>query len=474
MLIYNSLTKAKEDFVPINKNKVGVYTCGPTVYDYVTIGNWRTYTLGDLVVRTLMYLGYSVDYLMNITDVGHLTGDNEGDASQGEDRMEKGAIRTGKSAWEIAKFYIDDFMEGYDALNLTHPLKFTRATEYIDEQIELLKRIEEKGYTYKISDGIYFDITKYESDGNKYGELSNIDKVLEARLEPNPEKKNPRDFALWKFSPVDQKRQMEWDSPWGKGFPGWHLECSAMSMKYLGEQFDIHLGGEDLLSTHHPNEIAQSEAATGNKPFVKYWMHGAFLQIDGGRMGKSLGNAYTLDDIRNKGFDYLDLRYFYLTGHYRKKLNFTWQSIDSAKKSLDSLRKQISGLKKQKSRTTLSEEKNHKIEIFQKEFKDSIGDDLNLPKALAVLNTVLKSNIPSEDKLDLIVSFDEVLGLDLVKEIKDKEVTIIPEDLVRLLDERNIYRKNREFDKADEIRKKIEDRGYRILDNEEGQLLVLK
>jgi len=343
MKLFNSLSRQIEDFIPFNDKKVGIYTCGPTVYSFVTIGNWRTYFLGDIVVRALQYLGYETDYVMNITDVGHLTGDNLGDASTGDDRLEKAAVKENKTAWDIANMYTDDFLEGYELLDLRKPKVFCKATDHIAEQIEMVKIIEEKGFVYKTSDGLYFDTAKYETTGNVYGKLSNIDQVKEGtRVEPNPEKKDPRDFALWKFSypngrdfdsnqdDENTRRQMEWGSPWGLGFPGWHIECSAMSRKYLGDQFDIHIGGEDLRSTHHPNEIAQSECATGKKPFVKYWLHGAFLQIDGGRMGKSLGNAYTITDIVNKGFLPEHLRYFYLTGHYRQPLNFTWESLENA------------------------------------------------------------------------------------------------------------------------------------------------
>ncbi|MEK9184093.1 MAG: cysteine--tRNA ligase, partial [Patescibacteria group bacterium] len=348
MKLYNSLTRKIEDFKPINQPGVGIYVCGPTVYDYVTIGNWRTYALGDLLARTLEYSGYKVDYIMNITDVGHLTGDNLGDADIGEDRIEQAAKLEGKTAWDIAKFYTGDFLAGYKKLNLFQPKKFTKATDHIKEQIDLIKKIEARGFAYKTSDGIYFDVKNYEKAGNKYGELSTLDKIKEgARIEMNPEKKDQRDFALWKFSPSagKEKRQMEWDALWGKGFPGWHIECSAMSMKCLGEQFDVHLGGEDLKSVHHPNETAQSEAATGKKPFVKYWLHGAFLLVDGGRMGKSLGNAYTLRDVEKKGFDPMALKYFYLTGHYRKQLNFTWGALEAANNAYQKLKNHIAEFK---------------------------------------------------------------------------------------------------------------------------------
>ena len=359
------MTRKIEEFKPIKGNKVGVYTCGPTVYDYLSIGNWRTYFLGDLVVRVLKYLDYEVDYIMNITDVGHLTGDNLGDADTGEDRMEKASKKESKTAWDIAKFYTDDFLKSYDKLNLLQPKKFTKATEYIKEQIELIEKIEKKGFIYKAEDGIYFNIQAYEKAGNKYGELSTLDEIKEgARVKTKIKKKDPRDFALWKFSPKNEKRQMEWKSPWGTGFPGWHAECSAMSMKHLGEQFDIHIGGEDLKSTHHPNEIVQSEAASGKKPFVKYWIHGAFLQVDGGRMGKSLGNAYRLQDLEKKGFEPLVLRYFYLTGHYRKPLNFTFKALKGVSEAYKKLRSITAGWKGVKGRTELSEEKITKVQEY--------------------------------------------------------------------------------------------------------------
>jgi len=471
MKLYNSLTKKVEDFVPLQDNKVGLYTCGPTVYFYPQIGNWRTFVLGDLLHRSLKYLGYEVTYLMNITDVGHLTGDNLGDASQGEDRLEKGARREGKSAWEVARFYEDDFKKGYENLNLLPPITFCRATDHIDEQIEMIKKIESRGYTYNISDGLYFDVGAYEASGNTYGLMSNIhiDKS-QPRITKNQEKKDARDFALWKFSQKDEKRQMEWDSPWGVGFPGWHIECSAMSAKYLGEQFDIHVGGEDHKSTHHPNEIAQSEAATGKKPFVKYWVHGAFLTVDGGRMGKSLGNAYTLNDIKERGYEYMALRYFYLTGHYRKPLNFTWEALDAAQKAFERLGANVVELKNPKSgeRNQLSEDKLEKVNVFRDQFTEAISADLNLPQALAIMWEVVKSNIPSEDKLDLLYLFDEVLGLGL----KDIETTQnIPDEILALANKRQALRKENNFIEADKIREVLHKMGWEISDDEDGQKL---
>ena len=277
MKLYDSLSRRKKKFIPIDKDLVGIYTCGPTVYNFLQIGNWRTYVLGDVIVRSLKYLGFNTKYVMNITDVGHLVSDGD----EGEDKLEKGAKREGKTAWDVADMYTKDFRQGMHRMGLLKPEVLAKATSHIKEQIDLVEKLEKKGFAYKTSDGMYFDTQEFEKQGNKYGELSTLDQIQEgARVEINKEKKNERDCALWKFSPEGKKRDMEWESPWGKGFPGWHIECSAMSMKYLGEKFDLHVGGEDLRSTHHPNEIAQSEGATGKKPFVKCWIHGAFLLVD--------------------------------------------------------------------------------------------------------------------------------------------------------------------------------------------------
>lgn len=459
MRIYNSLTRQIEEFTPINGNKVGIYTCGPTVYSFPTIGNFRTYTFADFLVRALIYKGMSITYIMNLTDVGHLTGDNEGDADSGEDRLEKAATREGKTAWDIAKFYSDDFLDSFDKLNLLKPQVFCRATDHIQEQIDMIQKIEKRGFTYKIDDGIYFDVQEYEKNGNSYGELSNLDKVNISRIEPNPQKRDPRDFALWKFSPKNTKRDMEWNSPWGVGFPGWHIECSAMSIKYLGDQFDIHIGGEDLKSTHHPNEIAQAESATNKRPFVKYWMHGAFLTVDGKRMGKSLGNAYTLHDIEKKGFDIISLRYFYATGNYRKPLNFTWEALTASQNALTKLRNFVNIYKASGERTILSNEKLEKVDEFRKKFDLAISDDLNLPEALSILWEVVKSNIPDYDKYDLIMEFDSVLGFDLGKEQKQ-----MPENVKELLLKRAELRKEGKFDEADKIRDEVLRLGFKVSD----------
>lgn len=437
---------------------VKMYTCGPTVYSYPTIGNWRTYVTSDLIIRTLKYLGYQVDFVMNLTDVGHLTGDNSGDADTGEDRLEKAAKKERKTAWEIADFYSRDFTSGFDKLNLIRPMVFSKATDHIKEQIDLVGRIEKAGFAYKVTDGIYFDVAAYEAAGNIYGELSNLDEIKKgARIEVNQEKKDPRDFALWKFSPSTSsgqvRRQMEWESPWGVGFPGWHIECSAMSMKYLGEQLDIHVGGEDLKSTHHPNEIAQSEAVTGKKPFCRYWVHGAFLLVDGGRMGKSEGNAYTIADIESRGYSPLALRYFYLSSHYRKQQNFTWEALEGAQTALDKLRHFVE---------SWGEPMVGSVE-YEVKFMNAIADDLNLPEALAVVWELVKSDYPDGAKRASLLKFDEVLGLNL-SAVGSRQLAV-GDDVRKLLEKREILRRERRFGEADKVRDEIEKLGHRVEDD---------
>ena len=436
--------------MPISPDTVTMYTCGPTVYDYPTIGNYRTYTLGDLVHRVLLYDQYSVKFIMNLTDVGHLTGDNAGDADKGEDRLEIAAEREGKSAKEIANFYIADFMKGYEKLGFLKPTKFTKATEYVNEQINLVKKLEENGYTYKTSDGVYFDTAKYP----QYGELSglNAQNVLEgARVEPNPEKKSPTDFALWMFSRSGAMRWQEWDSPWGRGWPGWHLECSAMILAELGESIDIHVGGEDLRMIHHQNEIAQSECATGKK-FVNTWMHGAFLLVDGGRMGKSLGNAYTLSDVEDKGFTPQALRYFYLTAHYRTHLNFTWEALQSAQNAVKKLFDLVGAYQ---------EDKNAPMSIEHIErFREFIDDDINMPKAVSVMWEMLKSEIPESSKIRTLLEMDRVLGLG----VEDYVGFEIPKEIIDMAATRWQYKISGIWDKADLMRREVLQKGYVIED----------
>ena len=473
--LFNSLTKNVEEFQAIDPENVGVYTCGPTVYSFAHIGNFRTYTTSDILIRTLKYNGQRVKYIMNITDVGHLTGDNLGDADTGEDRMESSAKKEGKTAWEVAGFYTDAFIEDYEKLGLSKPERFAKATDHIKEQINLIVTLEEKGYTYRISDGIYFDTSKFP----EYGKLSNLDEIKEgARVEVNPEKKNPRDFALWKFSPdsekrpasaegfgeARQRRQMEWKSPWGTGFPGWHIECSAMAIRYLGETFDIHVGGIDLKSTHHPNEIAQSEAATG-KPFVNYWVHSAFMLVQGQKMSKSLGNVYRVYDLEKQGYDPVALRYLYMQTHYRQEMNFTFPALDAAQNALMKLREIVGVLNKEGSEGSGEEEE------FEKRFGEALAEDLNTPQAIAVMWELVKSDVSEAGKLKTLLKFDGVLGFGLsdVRATSGRiQLEDLSENIQNLIREREMYRKEKRYVQADKLRQKLKQIGFEILDNEDG------
>ncbi len=471
--LYNTLTKSIEEFKPLHPDVVTIYACGPTVYDYAHIGNFRTYTMTDFLVRTLKYLGFSVKYVMNITDVGHLVSDSD----TGQDKMEKGATREGKTAWDIATFYTQAFLTDSKKLNLLAPDVRPKPTEHIAEQIQMIHTLIAKGYAYTIDDGIYFDTTKFSDYGKLTGQ--NREKLKSgARVEVNPQKKNPLDFALWKFSypkgrafdsMLDtKKRDMEWDSPWGKGFPGWHIECSSMSRKYLGDQIDIHTGGVDLIPIHHTNEIAQSEAATDEKPFVRHWVHGQFILVGGEKMAKSKNNFYHLSDVEDHGIEPLALRFFYAGAHYRTFLNFTWESLQSAQQSLTELRNQLIQLKLQKTeRSTLSEEKLKKVDVYKAKFKEALENDLNIPQALAIIWEVIKSNIPPGDKYDVIMDFDEVLGLELSSfhAAVPKEV---PGDIQRLVDQRRELRLSGKFKLADKVRVEIENKGYVLEDTSDG------
>ncbi len=452
MKIYNTLSKKLEEFKPIKKGEAGIYSCGPTVYWYQHIGNLRTYIFSDILRRVLEYNGLKVKQIMNVTDVGHLTSD----ADEGEDKMEKAAKKEGKKASDIANHYLSIFKEDFKKLNIQSPTKWTKATEHLKEQINLIKKLEKKGFTYKTSDGIYFDTSKFPNYAN-FARL-NI-KELEAgkRIELK-EKKNKTDFALWKFSQKEEKRQQEWDSPWGTGFPGWHIECSAMSMKYLGENFDIHTGGEDHIPIHHTNEIAQSEASTGKK-FVNYWIHGAFLLSKGKKVSKSKGGLYTISELEELGYSPMDYRYLCLTTKYRMPLNFTLDALNSAKNSLQKIKNKIKELDNTSKGNTKK---------YQKEFLNAINQDLNMPKALAILQDVLKSNLGGKEKLSLIKEFDKVLALDLTKTKKKP----IPKEIKELTKEREKARKNKNWDLSDKLRKKINSLGYEIKDTKEGQKIT--
>ncbi|MBN2884885.1 cysteine--tRNA ligase [Patescibacteria group bacterium] len=461
LYLYNSLNLKKEKFIPLKKGAVGLYTCGPTVYNFAHLGNLRTYLFEDFLVRTLVYNGYKLKRVMNITDVGHLSGDMD----MGEDKVEAEATREGRSAWDITAYYTDAFQEDLKLLNVTPPDVWCRATEHINEQIDLIKTLENKGYTYITSDGVYFDTSKF-SDYNRLSHLD-LDELQEgARVEKNEEKKNLTDFALWKFSPIGSKRQMEWSSPWGIGFPGWHLECSAMSLKYLGETFDIHCGGIDHVNIHHTNEIAQSEAATGKK-FVNYWLHGAFLNIAGGKkMAKSEDNFLTLDkSLVKKGLNPLAYRFAALQVHYRKPMEYSEDSLRQAENALESLINQVAALK---------DEPGQIDEVYQVDFQTAINDDLNMPQALAVLFKMLKSDLSDSDKLAGVINFDQVLGLSLLSQAASKadiEETDLPEEVKILLNKREQARVDKNWELADSLRDDIKRAGYNLEDNSDGQLI---
>jgi cysteinyl-tRNA synthetase len=456
--LHNSLTRTKEDLVPLEPPKVGLYTCGPTVYNYQHVGNYRTYVFEDLLVRTLKLLGYQPYRVMNVTDVGHLT--SQGD--EGEDKMEVGAAREGKTAWEIAKFYTDAFLADSKALNLLPADVLCRATDHIPEQIDLVKRLEAKGLTYRTSDGIYFDTAKLPD----YGKLMPREHLeglkSGARVEANPEKKHNTDFALWKFSPAGTKRQMEWDSPWGRGFPGWHAECSAMAMRFLGDTLDIHCGGVDHIPVHHTNEIAQTEGATG-KPFARVWMHGEFLLMNNAKMAKSSGGFVRLADLPERGFSPLDYRYHCLTAHYRKQLDFTWESLESSKTSRRRLAQIARSLAGAKDMPGCAE--------YSNRFREALSDDLNAPAALAVVWDAVRSELPDGAKKTFLQEIESVLALDL---FKPEEAEAVPAEVAELLAVRDAARKNKDFAESDRLRKKIEDLGWLVKDGKDGAKAVKK
>jgi len=451
--LYNTLTRKKEVFTPLKKNQVSLYTCGPTVYAYAHIGNLRTYIFEDILKRILLCNNYNVKHVMNITDVGHLTSD----ADTGEDKVEVAAKKEHKSAWQIAEFYTQAFKQDIKKLNILPPNIWCKATDHIKEQIDWIKKLEHTGYTYTTGDGVYFNTSKFK----EYGKLALLEKqqLQGGKRVSLGEKKNSTDFALWKSSPKEEKRQMEWSSPWGTGFPGWHIECSVMATKYLGTQFDIHCGGIDHIPIHHTNEIAQTEALT-KKRWVKYWLHGEFLLLEE-KMSKSKGNIITLSTVEEQGFSPLDYRYYCLNAHYRKQLTFSWEALTAAKNARERIKEKIQELKKNKTTKTNSS----KIKKYKEQFLTAINDDLNTPEALAILWAVLKDpSLSSKEMLTLIKDFDNVLALDLTKE----EKISVPAAIIKLAKERQKYREQKNFTKADELRKEIETRGYLIEDQEKG------
>lgn len=446
--IYNTLSRSVETFHSITPHMVGMYACGPTVYDYAHIGHIRRYVGDDILIKTLKQSGYKVKHVMNITDVGHLVSD----ADEGEDKMEKGARKHGMSVWDIAQKFEKQFFDSTKALGVFPPDVLMHATDYIPEQIVLITKLEKKGYTYRIDDGIYFDTSKF-ADYFKLSRQNPDELKAGARVELVAGKKHNTDFALWKFSPKGGKRQMEWGSPWGIGFPGWHIECSAMSMKALGETFDIHTGGVDHISIHHTNEIAQAEAATG-KQFVNYWVHHNHLLVDGEKMSKSLGNFITVQDVIAKQFDPLALRYLYLQTHYRAEMNFTYEALEAAQKALLRLRSEISGY----------DAPNIGCAGFEERFLDALHDDLNTSKALAIVWELVKSDYPSKAKAESLKRMDSVLGLDLFK----KETISVPSTISDLVKKREAYRKQGDYAVSDEIREKIKSLGYDVDDTKDG------
>ena len=447
---YNTLTRKKEKFKPINTKEVKIYSCGPTVYKDATIGNIRTNIFQDVLRRVLKYNGYKIKHVMNITDVGHLVSDGD----DGEDKMIKSAREEDKTPLEIANHYTELFFKDLKDLNIETPEIVCKATEHIQEMIEYVQKLIDNGYAYETSTAIYFDISKLD----KYPILSNLDlkeQKAGARVEVDVEKKNPYDFALWIKAP--ENHLMKWDSPWGKCYPGWHIECSAMGKKYLGEQFDIHTGGIDLIPTHHENEIAQSKGACGKVP-ANYWLHGEYLLIDGGKMSKSLGNVYLLKDIINKGYDPLVYKLFTYSGHYRNKLNFTWDGIEATSKSLERLKQGYQNHKNGKD--DILEEK---IQEFENKFHEAINDDLNMPLAMGIVWEVVRYEKKLPKLAQLLLKFDTVLGLKIDEQIQ-KEEQEIPQEVLDLMEERKIARQNKDWAKADAIREKIRNMGYEVRD----------
>ncbi|MBI5201415.1 MAG: cysteine--tRNA ligase [Elusimicrobia bacterium] len=458
--LFNTLTRSKAPLQTVAPGKVGLYTCGPTVYNYLHVGNYRTYVFEDVLRRGLGYLGRDVYHVMNITDVGHLTSD----ADTGEDKLELGAARTGKTAWEVAEFYTQTFVADSKQLNLLPPHVLCRATDHIPEQIELIQKLEKKGFTYRTSDGIYYDTDKFADYGKLMGASHKEGIKAGARVELSPEKRNPSDFAVWKFSPKDKKRQMEWDSPWGKGFPGWHIECSAMAMRYLGETFDIHCGGVDHVTIHHTNEIAQAEAATG-KPFVSVWMHGEFLLMNKAKMAKSAGGFLRLADLEEKGFSPLDYRYLCLTAHYRKQLDFSWEALEGAKTAFRKLSDRAQMLDSE----AKGGASDPKLAEFVERFRGRVADDLDMPGALATVWDALKPGALSEAaQLAFLTEADSVLGLGLIKAASDG----LSADLQALLDQRAQARTNKDFKASDELRQKLAQAGVLVEDTAQGQRWV--
>jgi len=453
----NTLTHKKEKLVPIKEGRVGIYSCGPTVYGDQHIGNMYAFMQWDLLTRTLRFLEYQTKWVMNITDVGHLTGDNEGNPDTGEDKMEKGARREKMTVWEVAEKYISQFKDSIEKLGIA-PDVLCRATDNISEQIDLIKKIESRGFTYQTKMGVLFDTSKFPNYADFAGLKLDKQKKQEDIVD-DPEKKLPWDFFLWV---TGRKQSMMWDSPWGKGYPGWHIECTAMSIKYLGERFDIHTGGMEHVGIHHTNEVAQGFGAFGQVT-ANYWLHNGWLMAEGGaKFSKSLGNIVTVQDLIKKNYDPITLRYLFLNSHYHKGMNFSYGALDGAQTALNKLRKLMGDWKEDKSREVLSPEKDTKINEYREKFTQALNDDLNIPQALAVAWELAKSNIPSTDKYDLMTNFDEVLGLKLTQ-LSNSQLPISNE-VEKLINDRNKFRAEGKYEEADAIRQKLQKLGYSVQD----------
>ena len=454
--LYNTLTKRKEIFKPIHGNEVRIYSCGPTVYKDATIGNMRTNVFMDILRRVLKYNGYTLKHVMNITDVGHLVSD----ADEGEDKMIKSAKEEGKTPLEIAEFYTKRFLKDLKDLNIDMPEIICKATDHIDDMLKFVEELMKKGYAYETSTAIYFDVSKLD----EYGVLSGI-KLEEqkegARVEVDKEKKNPYDFALWIKAP--ENHLMKWDSPWGLSYPGWHIECSAMSKKYLGEEFDIHTGGIDLIPTHHENEIAQSKGLTGKNP-ARFWIHGEYLLINGGKMSKSLGNVYLLSDIIKRGYSPLSYRIFCFSASYRNKLNFTWEAIDASNKALIKLKEAYK--KHLEGNDDVQEEI---INEFENKFHEAINDDLNMPLAMSIVWEVAKYNLKSKKLANLLLKFDTVLGIKIDELEENKKE--IPDEVLELVEKRKQARQDKNWELSDKIRDEINKKGYNIKDQKDGVII---
>ncbi len=465
--LFNTMSRSVEIFKPLEEGKVSMYTCGPTVYHFAHVGNLRTYVSNDIMKRMFIANGYDVKHIMNITDVGHLTSDGD----TGEDKMEKGSRREGKSVWDIAKYYTDVFMSDIKKLNILPATKYTPATQYIQEQIDLVKKLEDLGYTYKIEgDGIYYDTSKF-ADYWKLGGQKLDDLKAGARIEFADEKRNTADFALWKFSPKDEKRQMEWDSPWGVGFPGWHIECSAMSLAEIGDRMDIHTGGVDHIKIHHTNEIAQVEPVVGHK-WVNYWVHMEFLNDLSGKMSKSKGDFLTLSKLEEMGYPAIVYRYFLLMASYRKQLTFSYELLDGAKNSYENLVKKVALIIKNVS----GDFDKNIIDEWKKKILETLNNDMNTAGVIVLLQELLKSGESASTKLELIKFFDDVLGLNLIENAKALEVLSvdIPDEITKMAEERLKAKKEKNYALADELRNKILSAGYVVEDTADGFNIKVK